>query len=241
MSRSGLVIFTHVPKVAGTSVMHRLLHENYMPEDIKTYRGELDLIRSRGRFRVLAGHSTWGAQYLAGDSAAGMFTMLRDPVERAVSHYFFVKQPFLKEGKHGNHAQKRIHNETPLADIFDRNRRRKWRLSGTWLIDNMQTRYLAGYAHFWKPADSPSLLRAAKRNLEKHYVEFGLQNEFEESVTRLAAAFGWKIGNDIKISKATRIEKDMNDEDRAAVVRWNKLDQDLFDFAEELFRKRGMS
>ena len=72
-------------------------------------------------------------------------------------------------------------------------------------------------------------------------MEFGLQNEFEESVTRLAAAFGWKIGNDIKISKATRIEKDMNDEDRAAVVRWNKLDQDLFDFAEELFRKRGMS
>jgi len=84
-----IVVFTHVPKVAGTSVMRRLVRANYEPEDIKTYAGERDLWRNRGTFRILVGNNTWGAQYLAGRDAR-LFTMLQDPVERAISHYYFV-------------------------------------------------------------------------------------------------------------------------------------------------------
>lgn len=234
-----LVIFTHVPKVAGTSIMRQLIQPNYSPEEIKVYRGERDLLCSRGGFRILTGHSTWGVQYLTGGDAR-LFTMLREPVERAISHYFFIKQPFLKEGRHGNRKQHRLHNETPLAEIFERNSRRKWRLSGTWLVDNMQTRYLAGYEHYWKPVDSASLLQAAKHNLEHRYAVFGLQSHFDESVSHIAQTFDWRIGENTKRAKATNIKKDVTDADRADVARWNMLDQDLYDFAQELFRKRGM-
>lgn len=240
MTHNNPIIFTHVPKVAGTSVMRQLVRENFSRDAIKTYAGEKDLLRSRGKFDILVGHSTWGVQRMVSGHPQ-LFTMLRDPVERAISHYFFVKQPFLKEGAHGNRAQHKVHNEVGLAEVFEANATKKRRLAGTWLVDNMQTRYLAGYAHYWKGPASSSLLRAAKRNLEFGYAVFGLQNHFDESVQRIAACFDWTVGEPVMVSKKTRIEKTVTEEDRASVSKWNTLDQDLYDFAQELFRKRGMS
>jgi len=236
---SATVIFTHIPKVAGTSIMRRLIRPNYPAEQIKTYRGEIDLLRSRGSFKALVGHSTFGVQRLV-PGPVEMFTMLRHPVDRAISHYFFIRQPTEKLGLGSNAAQKRVHLETPLAEIFERNKRRKWRLSGTWLVDNMQTRYLAGYAHYWKSASSRDLLAAAKTNLEKNYREFGLQHLFDESEERFASAFGWTIGDDTRRAKRTKMDKEVSADDKIAVENWNRLDLELFNFAEELFRKRGL-
>lgn len=191
---------------------------------------------------MLIGHSTYGVQCLAGQPAQ-MFTMLRDPIDRAVSHYYFIKQPFkykdLRFG--GNLEQHNVHNETPLSEIFSRNANKKYRLAGTWLVDNMQTRYLAGYAHYWKPANSSSLLAAAKRNLEKNYAEFGIQSRFEESVERIADRFGWVVGKSLEPTKQTTIDKTPSDSDLEMVKQSNLLDLELFDFAKELFRKRGLS
>lgn len=100
---------------------------------------------------------------------------------------------------------------------------------------------VAGYPHDWKPTGSRSLLAAAKRNLRDRYAAFGLQNEFQESLNRIADAFGWHIGvEDTRRAKQTRIEKTLDEEDRAAVERWNRLDMDLFDYAQDLFRQKAL-
>ena len=82
-----VVIFTHIPKVAGTSLVRKLVLPNYPRDLIKSYKGELDLLRSRGRYQVLVGHSVYGIQHLV-TGPVKMFTMLRDPIERAISHYY---------------------------------------------------------------------------------------------------------------------------------------------------------
>ncbi len=234
------VIFTHVPKVAGTSVMRRLVRPNYAPDEIRTFRGVRDLLSRRDAFRVLVGHSVYGMHHFT-SGRCRYFTMLRNPVDRAISHYFFIKQPPLNPDFKGNAAQQVLHQRVALKDIFDQTASKKRHCMGTWLVDNMQTRYVAGYAHYWKPADSPSLLAAAKRNLRERYAVFGLQNEFQESLSRISDAFGWDIGaENARRAKQTRIEKTMDDEDRAAVERWNQLDMELFDFAQELFRQKAL-
>ncbi|MAZ08558.1 MULTISPECIES: sulfotransferase family 2 domain-containing protein [unclassified Limnobacter] len=233
-----VVIFTHIPKVAGTSLVRKLVLPNYPRDLIKSYKGELDLLRSRGRYQVLVGHSVYGIQHLV-TGPVKMFTMLRDPIERAISHYYFIKQPG-EFGPGRNLEQKRTNREVQLAEIFEYNKHRKFRLAGTWLIDNMQTRYLAGYSHYWKSESSLSLLSAAKFNLEKRYVEFGLLDQFEESSLRIASSLGWVLAERVDKTKETRIQKIVTSEDRAAVEKWNLLDQDLHSFAQELFRKRGL-
>ncbi len=170
------------------------------------------------------------------------FTFLRDPVERAVSHYFFIKQPpWNPDFVGGNAAQKVLHNQVALADIFDRTANRRWRLMGTWLIDNMQTRYLAGWTQHWRAPASRILLKKAKRNLRDRYTSFGLQDRFDESIAQISGSFDWKIAPDHgRKSKQTRIEKIVSEADMEAVRRNNLLDAELYDYACELFRQRAM-
>jgi hypothetical protein len=105
----------------------------------------------------------------------------------------------------------------------------------------MQTRYIAGWTAYWRAPESSALLEIAKRRLREDYEVFGLQDKFQESLERIAGAFSWDIGpNDGKEAKQTVIEKVVTDEDRAAVQRFNRLDVELYDYAQELFRSRGM-
>ena len=86
MTKRKIVIFTHIPKVAGTSLLERLIHANYAPEEIRQFRGIRDLVVRRTGHKVLIGHNPFGM----GDfipSECSSFTMFRDPVARAISHF----------------------------------------------------------------------------------------------------------------------------------------------------------
>lgn len=234
------VIFTHVPKVAGTAVMRRLVRANFEPELIKDFRGVRDLITTRrDYYSALVGHSVYDMhRFMSGECR--YFTMLRDPEARAISHYFFIKQPPLDPDFRGNAAQRALHNRLELADIFDHTAYRRFRLMGTWLIDNMQTRYIAGWTQHWRAPASRALLEIAKRNLRDNYAAFGLQDRFEDSLARIAGAFDWEIGpDDGGKSKQTRIDKTMTEADIDAVRQHNMLDAELYDYAQELFRQRA--
>lgn len=105
-------------------------------------------------------------------------------------------------------------------------------------MDNLQTRYTAGYRHNWRSEKSCALLAAAKKNLRENYHVFGIQDKFEESLSVIADSFGWTIGPPVEWARVTRIEKDYDDEDLEAVRRHNQLDQELYDYASELFVER---
>lgn len=231
-------IFTHIPKVAGTSIMHQLVRANFSPDEIKQFRGVPDLLSSRGEdWRVLVGHTPYGVGSFAGSNLR-YFVMLRDPIRRALSHYHFIRRPTENpDTPERNPEQKQVYRSTPLEDIFGVNAKRRYRLFSTWLVDNMQTRYVAGWTHYWRAPESSSLLRAAKRNLETNYAAIGLQERFDESLARMADQLGWQVGPPQERHKATPAFGPPGDEAMRVLQANHQLDAELYDFAQRLFEK----
>lgn len=237
MTKRETVVFTHIPKVAGTSLIARLIQTNYGPDEIRHFRGIKDLVVRRTGHKLLIGHNPFGmGDFIPGEIRS--FTMLRDPVARAISHFYFIRQPALNPLNEGNQDQKALHRNVRLKDIFERTRHQRWYPATSWLMDNLQTRYTAGYRHNWRSEKSSVLLATAKKNLRENYHVFGIQDKFEMSLSVIADSFGWTIGPPVNRARVTRIEKDYDEEDLEVVRRHNQLDQELFDYASELFAER---
>jgi len=86
--------FAHIPKTAGMSV-HAFLASVFPPHDI--FPGWLcDHLKSTSvsrlrQYRLFRGHFFGYLQLLLG-SRLRMFTVLRDPVDRSISHYYHIRR-----------------------------------------------------------------------------------------------------------------------------------------------------
>ena len=92
------LIFLHIPKAAGTT-LNRIFRRRYRKSDIYMFDGsyeKLDTFKKlpperRRQIRLLCGHMPFGMhKYLL--RLADYITILRDPVDRIVSHYFYVRR-----------------------------------------------------------------------------------------------------------------------------------------------------
>ncbi len=87
------IIFLHIPKTAGQSV-HEFITGLHQPEEICPARLNPQLfamtIQELRRYRLFSGHLDWNAL----DCLEGprfVFTVLREPVERILSFYFYLR------------------------------------------------------------------------------------------------------------------------------------------------------
>ena len=96
--KTACLLFEHVPKCGGVSVS-RYLKQNYAPDEIYELSGgkpsesiaefKRSSEKDRQRFRLILGHGAHQLWALMDSETIGM-TILRDPVDRIVSHYYFV-------------------------------------------------------------------------------------------------------------------------------------------------------
>ena len=232
------LIFLHIPKAAGTTlrtIIDRQFHEGA----IFTFDGRSEYAfknvhkEEKARIRCVRGHIWFGLhEYLPQPST--YFTMLRDPVDRVISGYYYVFQ-------------------NPFHYLFDEVTSRNMSLkdfvsSGiSWAQSNGQTCLISGieetmlgtsygnYGHL-----SPYVLEVAKKNLQDYFTVVGLSERFDESLLLLKRTFGWK---NIQYTKQNvnrkRLRKaEIPNDTLRLIEKYNELDIELYNFAKQLFERQ---
>lgn len=181
------LIFTHMHKSGGMTLQNTVVKRQYAGGVIHRLNGrqdDADAFRAlpqeqRHRINLLTGHMYFGMhEYLR--PGATYMTMLRDPVERVISFYYFVRR--LK-----THYMWRFGftEETTLREFLEQRRCIE--------LDNFQTRNLCrdpgGHLPFGKV--KPHMCDEALDNLDRYSV-IGVTEQFDDSLRILTHRFGWK-------------------------------------------------
>ncbi|MCS3708305.1 hypothetical protein GGP62_003215 [Salinibacter ruber] len=179
----GTILFTHIPKTAGTSLRLGVFNPNV--SDSHSPSGYRSALATQGSFDLVEGHFPYGLHYLYWIENPRYFVILRDPVDRAISHYYFIKAC---DGPSYVHPRIEDARENDLVDFY---RKAEYQ--------NMQTRFVAGLG--WEYAGryismngwlGRRALARAKRNLLEQYEAYGIKERFRDSAqlfaTRLSAS-----------------------------------------------------
>ncbi len=243
---TGLIdYFLHIPKTAGTTFMAALDRQFYAERvcPAKLWRDLLRISSTElSRFRLFRGHFyNLLPPYL--DRPVRTLTFLRDPIERALSHYAHV----VREPGHyfHKHALKLGSLEAFIADPRTRP-----------MISNFQTRSLAlpfdirvNAARFgdeqlealalerqietWmpRPADEEALLQTALTRLNG-MAFVGLVERFDDSLLQLDRVSGWSLretaGTRLNQSPQRIARAALDPATLAALEQANRLDLALY-------------
>lgn len=228
------VVFLHIPKTAG-STLYRIIETHYRWESIYTMwqTGTLDEFKQLppeklAKIEMLRGHFAFGlAKQLP--TTAAYFTILREPIDRVISYYHFVR----RTPHHYCYQQVTKQNmslEQFVTSHIDT------------LVANGQTRLLANLSHGHEiPFGSctASHLAQAKQNLRKMRV-VGLTERFDETLFLLRAAFGWRKISYARQNVTTNRHPvtTLPASTRAVIQDVNKLDIELYQFAQTVFAEQ---
>ena len=230
------LIFIHIPKAAG-STLQEIVVRHYQGGRGFRFTGDTQEwedfkalpIEQRGVYDVLQGHVHFGLhEYLP--EPATYITMLRDPIDRVVSHYHYV----LANPDHYLHA-KIAGGSFTLHDYAVTRASHE--------LDNDQVRWLCSRHHFDVPVGQVSrqMVDEAKWNLENAFAVVGLMERFDDSLRCLSAAFGWKdvAPKERRNVNAARPTIQQIPEDTLRAIREiNRYDIELYDFALGLFEEQ---
>jgi len=236
-----VILYLHIPKAAGTT-LNTILAQKFLRRGVYTIHNTKTAVEElaglndakREKLQFVNGHFAYGLHEALGRPFE-YITMLREPVDRVVSHYYYV----LRNPAHYLHK----HVTSKKMSLKD------YALAGlTKEIDNGQVRLMAG-AFYRDPYGqcSRELLEQAKENLKNHFAVVGLAERFDETLLLLGERYGWKdMFYARQNATVDRPRLDELPEDAIEAIRAaNPLDLELYVFASELFdaavRERGES
>lgn len=227
------LIFLHIPKAAGTT-FQQLVEARYprrfrLSGDTEEWEAFKRLPAvDRNAYDLVYGHVHFGVhEHLA--RPAQYVTMLRDPVDRIVSHYYFVRE-------HPDHYLHPIAAESTLAEYATRRASHE--------LDNDQVRWLSTPHHFDVPVGkvSRALVEEAKWNLANGFAAFGLTEQFARSVRWIARELRWGEVAVPERQNRTRHRPalaDLSPETVETIREANPYDVELYEFAAALFEERA--
>ena len=92
------ILFLHIPKCAGTTLTEEVIKMRFKPDELIIFydQGPLEIVnRLQGmsktvqrKIKCIAGHFYFGIHKYFDVRPSTYITLLRDPVERIISHYF---------------------------------------------------------------------------------------------------------------------------------------------------------
>ena len=229
------IIFIHVPKTAGQT-LYLIIKRQYPLEEIMNFREGVggsypEFLKSspdnRSRYWLLRGHIPIGLhEYI--DEPCEYFTFLRDPIERTISHYYFLAREEVHPLK-----EKYGPDFISFKELLER--------GDDPLLFNCHTRQLSGVMYDVPPRGcTRKHLELAKQNLRDNIRVVGLTERFDESLILLQDAFGWQdiryVSDNVSVGRPRR--EDLSAETIALVEEANQLDQELYAYGQELFEKQ---
>jgi hypothetical protein len=168
--------------------------------------------------RVVRGHLVYGIHEFLPQGATYV-TILRDPVARVLSAYYFVLRRPLNP-LHQKLKRERLGVEDCLRLFPER--------------DNLQCRLIAGVKD--TTIGDERLLDIAKENLTKSFSVVGICERFEESLTVISTTFGWQVPfyTSQKVAKSRpTVEPGLVN----LIREHNRLDVELYEFGKKLFEQ----
>lgn len=191
-NRLPTLIFIHIPRTGGTSLI-RMFEESFGSQNVLWFKHHAEVeswkehsAESAGiRFKVFAGHICYGFhRYIPGP--AKYVTFLRDPVQRIISIYRFIR----KDLSHPHHSDVA---EMDLEDFLESAIASEYH--------NAQTAILAGDDATLPAGNYTGVtarhLKLALERLQTDFFHIGRQDRYQESIEQFNAKSPVKLG-DIK-------------------------------------------
>lgn len=265
MQPEKVLLFLHIPKAAGTT-LNQIIAYQVGRDDITT--GEEDLfhsgvyyypglrlgggflkdpqlsvpdnvLRALGRRDLCAvvGHFWFGIHRHV-LSPADYVTLLRHPVDRVVSLYYHIRRYYPRHSE----ANQKFYRQRMVrpADLAGMTLEEFIASPPFREADNDQTRRIAGVEPDLGGC-SEELLEKARENLRRHFSVAGVTERFDETLVLLKRKQGW--AKDLfYYPRNTNPDRppteDLPEALREAIRRRNRLDEELYRFANELLDER---
>jgi len=217
------LVYLHIPKCAGSTMMS-LLRANYGKGFHRVGNGggwrkfHKRPAGQRERITCLTGHMPWGVQVGTVPGPYQTATMLRHPVDRVISLYWFVRR-FPKHRWHSFAKHKKLAVFATSGAFAD--------------IDNGITRWLAG-------CEDCGSLKVKHQLTVKHLdralmhlqgmAAVGFVSSFDRSVQRFADTFGWQH-TAYKRKMVGKKHRAATAEERQAIAEYNRFDMAIYEQA----------
>lgn len=231
------IIFTHVPRSGGTTLVS-VMGRQYKKDDqfffyVREKSGNTDEALAefsnmpesrRMQMKLLQGHTSFGIHEDYKDYT--YITLLRDPVERVISYYYYI----LKLPGHYLHNIL-MANKMKLEGFADSG------LSAE--LDNIQTRQISGIHLKSHEKCDRHMLETAKHNLISYYKIFGITERFDETLLLLRQHFGWNYPfyTPLNIIQNKPGRDQITPRALALIEKTNSFDIELYTFAVEKFNQ----
>jgi hypothetical protein len=238
-SSSPLLVFVHLRKTAGTTVSWVMWRQFRRGEAININASSVEAANQiwnsmpqeqRSGVRCIRGHLPFESGLFAPRRTI-FFTILRDPVERVVSEYFF----------NWNNPGEKLHRiliqERMSLDRFVRT-------SVSDEVHNAQTRLLAGAE---TGLSAKELLQRATSSIGEQMAVVGITNRLDETLLLCREVLGWRYPfyREVNVNRRRPSTKAIAPSTLAAIERANSLDRQLYRFAchrlDELLRQHHIS
>jgi sulfotransferase famil protein len=228
MIEKPLIVFLHIPRTGGITLRTTmsLLYDRRLTTHGVIRPEDAERADSDSRIEVVQGHFDFGI-HEALKRPCRYVTLLRDPIDRAISQYQYLLE----------------HPKSQFAHVARSARDlREWVLSmPSEEVDNTQTRRLSGGRPYTEPCSSEMLEEAAGRLASRQIEVFGLTERFPESLVLMTEAFAWPQVPDVEPENATEGRLTRHDLDAAtvrAIESRNEFDLELYRRASALFDAR---